>query len=259
MLTEIERFVNWLRRRNPNAHTWHDYRGDLKQFAAVVGDRPPEAVTFHDVDRFVAEQVGRGLQPPTVNRRLAALAALYTAAVKEWHQLPAADHVVRQVSRKKEDNERVRFLKDDERAALLKATATSPNPYIHLAVVLSLATGWRQSEIMGLTWDRVDPARGWLTLDTSKNGERRGVGVAGYALDLLREFAQVRRADTDLLFPPRQQGEIARSLHRLGIDTRLEMLPSPQGHDAFLVDFETFGNVVGGFFRAIATQDQENP
>ena len=68
MLTEIERFVNWLRRRNPNAHTWRDYRSDLKQFAAVVGDRPPEAVTFHDVDRFVAEQVGRGLQPPTVNR-----------------------------------------------------------------------------------------------------------------------------------------------------------------------------------------------
>jgi len=62
MLTEIESFINWLRRRNPNAHTWRDYRGDLKQFAAVVGDRPLGAVTFHGVDRFAAEQVGRGLQ-----------------------------------------------------------------------------------------------------------------------------------------------------------------------------------------------------
>ena len=57
MLPEIERFVNWVRRRNPNAHTWRDYRADLKQFVAVVGNRPPGAVTFHDIDRFVAQQV----------------------------------------------------------------------------------------------------------------------------------------------------------------------------------------------------------
>lgn len=67
--------------------------------------------------------------------------------------------------------------------------------------------------------------------------------------------ALVIGVDTDLLFPPRQQGEIARTLTRLGINTRLEMLPSPQGHDAFLVDFENFGNVVGGYFRSIARQE----
>ena len=61
--------------------------------------------------------------------------------------------------------------------------------------------------------------------------------------------------DTDLLFPPRQQGEIARSLHSLGVETRLELLPSPQGHDAFLVDLENFGSVIGGYFRAIAKQE----
>jgi integrase/recombinase XerD len=77
MLPEIDRFVNWVRRRNPNAHTWRDYRADLKQFAAVVGDRPPEVVTFHDVDRFVAQQVARDLQPSTVNRRLAAIISFY--------------------------------------------------------------------------------------------------------------------------------------------------------------------------------------
>lgn len=56
---------------------------------------------------------------------------------------------------------------------------------------------------MGLTWDRVDVERGWLTLSTSKNKDRRGVGLDSYALDLLRRFAEVRRADTDLLFPSR--------------------------------------------------------
>lgn len=87
MLTEVEYFVNWLRRRNPHSRTWRDYRGDLQQFTAVVGDRPPEAVTFYDVDRFVAEQVGRGLQPPTVNRRLAAITAFYTFLADEDPEL----------------------------------------------------------------------------------------------------------------------------------------------------------------------------
>lgn len=78
MLAEINRFVNWVRRRNPDARTWRDYSYDLKQFAAVVGDRPPNTVTFHDVDRFVIEQAGRGFQPTTINRRLAAIMSFYT-------------------------------------------------------------------------------------------------------------------------------------------------------------------------------------
>jgi len=44
MLKEIEQFVNWVRRRNTQARTWRDYGYDLKQFVAVVGDKPPEQV-----------------------------------------------------------------------------------------------------------------------------------------------------------------------------------------------------------------------
>jgi site-specific recombinase XerD len=78
MLVEIEDFGNWLRRRNPNARTWRNYGYDLKQFVAVVGDRPPGAITLHDVDRFVTSQAARGFRPATINRRLAAITALYT-------------------------------------------------------------------------------------------------------------------------------------------------------------------------------------
>lgn len=77
MLPEIEGFVNWLRRRNPEARTWRDYRYDLQQFAATVGDRLPGTITFHDVDRFVMTQAARGLKPATINRRLAAITSFY--------------------------------------------------------------------------------------------------------------------------------------------------------------------------------------
>jgi len=83
MLGEIDSFVNWLRRRNQQARTWRDYAYDLHQFAQVVGDKPPGAVTFHDVDQSVMDQAARGFKPATINRRLAAISALYTFLADE--------------------------------------------------------------------------------------------------------------------------------------------------------------------------------
>jgi len=77
MLVEIERFVNWVRRRNPQARTWKDYGYDLRFFTDAVGDRPPHEVTFQDVDRFVVLQSERGFKATTINRRLAAVMSLY--------------------------------------------------------------------------------------------------------------------------------------------------------------------------------------
>ena len=77
MLVEIESFVNWARRRNPQARTWRDYGYDLRQFVAVVGDRAPAEVTFREIDLFIARQSEKGFKPTTINRRLASLVALY--------------------------------------------------------------------------------------------------------------------------------------------------------------------------------------
>ncbi len=77
MLAEIERFVNWTRRRSPEAHTWRDYRCDLHFFLEAVGDRPPGEITFHDVDQFICQQSELGFKPATINRRLAAVISLY--------------------------------------------------------------------------------------------------------------------------------------------------------------------------------------
>jgi site-specific recombinase XerD len=77
MLTEIEGFINWTRRRNAESRTWRDYGYDLRQFAALVGDKPPGEVTFRDVDAFVIAQSAQGRRATTIKRRLAAIQALY--------------------------------------------------------------------------------------------------------------------------------------------------------------------------------------
>jgi homoserine O-acetyltransferase len=55
---------------------------------------------------------------------------------------------------------------------------------------------------------------------------------------------------TDILFPLQQQEQIAEGFRAGGVDSRFLPLPSPQGHDAFLVDLARFGPAVAGFLDA---------
>lgn len=138
--------------------------------------------------------------PATVNRYLATLSHCISLAVNEWgwmHESP-----MRKVRRKLEPKGRVRFLSDDERGRLLTACQESSNPHIHPVVLLAISTGMRQSEIANLTWGDIDLSREWILLEETKNGERRGVPLAGPALNALRELAGgVRRID-GRIFPP---------------------------------------------------------
>jgi integrase len=130
---------------------------------------------------------------------MSALSHAFTIAVNEWQWID--DTPMRKVKKPTEPRGRVRFLDDDERAKLLNACKKSPNKFLYPCVVLALATGMRQAELMGLKWQDVDLQRGVIILHETKNGERRRVPVAGLALNLLKEHSKIRRIDTALLFP----------------------------------------------------------
>ncbi len=68
----IERFERYIKSRYPNTTTAKHYVNDLQQFSRLI-HKPPRAVTRKDVDRFVGEQLERGLAAATINRRLSAL------------------------------------------------------------------------------------------------------------------------------------------------------------------------------------------
>lgn len=77
MVDDIERFIQWVRMRSPQAKTWRDYKCDLELFQALVGDRGINEIRPRDIDDFVNDQVQKGYKPSTVNRRLAAVVSLY--------------------------------------------------------------------------------------------------------------------------------------------------------------------------------------
>ncbi len=103
---------------------------------------------------------------------------------------------------------------------------------------------------------RYDP-NSYLYLSRSIDWFDLGETTDGDAVQALSRIRGVERAlvigvKTDILFPIQQQEEIAAGLRRAGIETRFLPLPSPQGHDAFLVDVERFAPAVTGFLRTLA-------
>ena len=100
MVKEIHAFVNWLRRRNPNARTWRDYRFVLHRLRSVTGDKPPQDVTVQEIDDFVALLVRLGLQPATINRHLATVISFYNYLAWDDPRITCPVHFQRHFLRK---------------------------------------------------------------------------------------------------------------------------------------------------------------
>lgn len=147
----------------------------------------------------------------TVNRYLASLSVCLSYAVKELHWLER--NPCKQLTKPKESSGRVRFLDDDERDRLLAACRISPHPDLYLAVVLSLTTGARQSEIMTLRWSQIDFKRRVITLHETKNGEQRALPLVGEAHTLLQARAKVRSIADDRIFPPSDKSRTGEHLN----------------------------------------------
>lgn len=146
-------------------------------------------------------KVARGTKrsPTTCNRYISTLRYVFTIAERDWEWI---DHnPVKKVVKLKEPGGKIRYLDDDERERLLAECQTSKSPYLYTIVLIAVSTGMRRNEILTLTWRQVNFVQKCIILETTKNGRARRVPIQGSAYEVLREFARVRRLDTELLFP----------------------------------------------------------
>lgn len=83
--------------------------------------------------------------------------------------------------------------------------------------------------------------------DIAEHGAGQEASVAAALARVRAERVLVVGVATDTLFPIAQQRELAAGLAAGGSDVKLVELPSIQGHDSFLVDFDRFRPVVASF------------
>lgn len=172
---------------------WKDRIGDKKLIDVS------RALIIEVRDELAAETTNRGglRAPATVNRMLASISHAFSKA-HEWEW--AEQNPVKGVSRMTEPQGRDRYLKDEERQALLDACKALDST-LYLIVVIALSTGARRGEIVGLEWSDIHWKQGFATLCDTKNSETRAMPLVGLAMELLKEHRENRQLTDKLVFP----------------------------------------------------------
>ncbi len=108
--------------------------------------------------------------PSSTNRMKAALSSMFTFAIKEGL---AIRNPVRMIPCETERNQRIRYLRDDERLALVAACRNSELDKLYLLVLMAIMTGARKGELLRIRWEKIDFTKRRVDLGQTKNGDDR--------------------------------------------------------------------------------------
>jgi integrase len=197
----------------------------LKWWRAKIGDCTLSNLTPSVISEARGKLLTEGRRkrtPSTVNRYVAALSHALSTAKRQWEWL--ADNPISNVQKFKEPRGRLRFLSDAERDRLMTACKEERSKPLHLIVVLAISTGARKNELLTLKWDDVDMDRHRITVQETKNGERRPLFLSGLALLLIASHADAYRRRGGYVFPAHGgkhpvdiEVEFRRAMKRAGI------------------------------------------
>src|SRR5262249_12232089 len=149
--------------------SWRTDKGRLVVLAEQFGDKKLDEVAPLEIERFRDSLLEKRTKA-TANRYRDLLSAIFKRAIRDGH---LAVNPVKTISKFKENNERERvaYLTEDEEGALLGALPPIYRPHF----LVSIHTGLRWSEQMGLRWCDVDLLSGFITVPRSKHGRARRV------------------------------------------------------------------------------------
>ena len=149
--------------------------------------------------RLADTPTSKGLKrsPATVNRYMSSLSAIVSYAQRlRWLD----ENPCFSLTKLKENAGRDRVLTEDEIARLLVSCRQSKSPYLYCFVLMSLTTGARQGELLGLEWRHVDFENKLAYLKETKNGRPRSISLANAVVEELSALYQVRNPLKPLVF-----------------------------------------------------------
>ena len=170
------------------------YSASLKHLLPFFGNPKLPSITPKIINEYKVLRKAEEAKPATINRELAMLSKAFNLAVKEWEWLK--ENPVSKVPKEKENNERDRWLTEDEEKRLI---ANSPS-WLKDIIVFGLHTGLRIGELLSLEWCRVSLLRKNIIIQESKNGKPRTVPLSQIALDILTQKFKVRSIKNDFVF-----------------------------------------------------------
>ena len=182
----VDKFIRYLEvERDVSAHTLRAYRKDLKDFFEYVKTEP-DKIDMIDVRGFIAEQIKKGLNKTTVNRRLASIRSFFKFLCREGY---IKSNPAKLVPNPKLPKLLPRFLSVDDVFSLVeKPEGIGFIPVRDKAILeLLYSSGLRVSELSGLNIDDLN-IKGNLIKIRGKGKKERIVPVGSKAIDAIKSY-----------------------------------------------------------------------
>lgn len=169
-----------------------------KQLMPFFGKKIISEIRPQDVEAYRRQRVKKNGKPAslqTVNHDHIALKHCLNVVVRRGL---LSSNPASRVPLPNPENERDRVLGAGEWGRLYQAA----KPHLKPVILLAYQLGQRFSEIIGLTWDRVDLRRRFILLraNDTKTKQRREVPMTPAVRLMLQELAKVRRLETNRVF-----------------------------------------------------------
>lgn len=196
MLSEIEQFQKWLRRRAPHSSTPIHYASDLELFFNS-SSKTVSNVTMQDVDEFIDQSQNKGHATATINRRIAALCSFYRFLAMMSDDAPANPvrprrHFIQLGKRLPRD------VKDQDLARLFAVIDSRRDRAMFL---LMLRCGLRVGEVRNLSMSDLylysvsgSLPRLWLR---GKGDKERVVYLSSQAMNALEAWLEIRPSGSE--------------------------------------------------------------
>jgi len=173
-----EAVVRWLAETSEKVTHQEDVR-KLRWLDSFLGNLMLDEIRLDVLDGIKAEKL-KVAGKPTVNRYLAVIRAILRRARDEWDWIDRTP----KVKLFKEGPGRERSITVEQAATLLGELPAHQRD----VVLFALATGLRQSNVLGLEWSHVnlDTSHAWVDANQSKNRKPIAVPLNATALEVLR-------------------------------------------------------------------------
>ena len=175
-------------------NTQVSYNTSLNHLSPFFSETSLTAITPKMISRYQVLRRKEKAKPASINSERAVLSIAFSLAVKslEWVEV----NPVLKVGKLKENNQRDRWLSQDEERRLLD---NSPE-WLKDLIIIALNTGLRQAEQLSLEWQRVDLFRKTILIKETKNGKPKTLPLNRIALNILSQRSKLKSIKNDYVF-----------------------------------------------------------
>ncbi len=178
--------------KSPTGHRRN--QESLKHLRTYFGDMTLAEVTPKLISAYKAKRYEEKAAPATLKKELSLMRAAFNLAIREWEW--CRDNPLRGVKMDRVDNERVRYLSDDDFKKVLNQC-----PYwVKPVVLVARYTGMRRGNIVTLRWDQVDVFGKVILLGRTKNGGPLGIPICETLMKVFKSLGKVKHLRSNYVF-----------------------------------------------------------